>query len=84
MQYRSSPEDLQRLAVMLTNLVTKHEMNAAHTVINFFTDSQQIVSDLINFVGNEALFCVTSTHLLIVGNRTITITKDLLYVGLKY
>jgi len=61
-------------------------MNAAHLVINFFTDSQQIFGDLINFVGKEALFCIASPYLLIVGNRTIaiTITKDLLYVGLKY
>jgi hypothetical protein len=57
-------------------------VNAAHTVISFFTDSQQIFNDLINFVGKEALFCVASPYLLIVGNRTIT--KDLLYVGLKY
>jgi DUF438 domain-containing protein len=61
-------------------------MNAAHTVINFFTDSQQIFSDLINSVGKEVLFCIGSPYLLIVGNKTITITitKDLLYVGLKH
>jgi hypothetical protein len=57
-------------------------MNAAHTVINLFTDSQQTFSDLINFLGKEALFCITSPYLLIVGNRTITI--DLMHVGLKY
>jgi hypothetical protein len=60
-------------------------MNAAHTVINFFIGSQQIFSDLIHFVGKKALFCIASPYLLIVGNGniTITITKDLLYVGLK-